>query len=566
MFAGLAERLLPVPFARSIGAAVFVLTAVLPQRALWSWVVPWTTTPEAFLLIACLLAAMRFIERRHPRDAFVAALAGVATAGFRPGDAAVVAGVSAFAMAWALASHWPGRKPASRILLAALAGAGLPTALFIGAHLATWGVRPSGYMQLSGAFGFEWRLLPLRWVTLMIDPQPLFPEGDGLAAVFWWIVPGFAGMAACLLITRGDIRRLHLLLIAATLLDCALFLAYRDLHPTGLWAFGNFHYFKWMLPIFGLYAVALALQAVRRPWPTLAAAGVLPALFMWRVELADLHDLPPLDSVRDVSLPPGLSHIDDVVLARAAGSGPGFYGGGSHLRAGVEDFESATGFKMFLFADTMMLTPLRPLPAVPSTLHIVPSALLDMTATPILARQRLVWGIPCWIRSERPACRTRFPFAAPALALTEMIPFGSSPASTGADRYLVAGWSSVEPDGRWTQADRAILRFAVPAVQPGQVLALEISANGYAAPGTARPLHGTATVNDAAPSAWTLPPGVTSTLRFPLPPQAIATGGAVRLDLDFADPVQPFRTGGGSDTRRLGLYIRSIRLVATSPS
>lgn len=408
LFAGLAARLMgEFRHGRAVGAAVFVATAVLPQRALWSWVVPWTTTPETLCLLGCLLAASRFVERRRALDAFLATLAGVATAGFRPADAAIIVAVSGAVMASTLLAEWPGWQRALRVAAAAFAGAAIPVLVFGSAHLATVGLRPSEYMTESSRIGFEWRLLPLRWVTLMISPRPLFPDVRGLAAVFPWIAPGIAGMAACLATPLGVQRRLHVLVTGTVFLDCAMFLTYRDLHPTGLWRMGNFHYFKWTLPIFGLYAVLLLRTLTQRTWlPALAAAAcAVLGLFMWRVELTNPVPLPPVSGAETLTLPSGLSHMDGVLLAKGSGDWITLYGAGSEIRAGDATFRSFYDFKVFATPDRIMALPLRSMPGVPSSLRLPPGTVLDSTVPPIIARQSLVWGWPCWVKPKGPDCR-----------------------------------------------------------------------------------------------------------------------------------------------------------------
>jgi hypothetical protein len=564
LFASLAARLMGgVRHGRAIGAMVFIATAVLPQKALWSWVAPWTTTPEALCMFACLLAASRFTASLRPLDAFLAALAGVATAGFRPADSAALVAASGAVMAWTLVRRWPGWRRVFHIAAAALAGAMIPAVVFGAAHLAVFGIAPSEYLTLSGMLGFEWRLLPLRWVTLMIDPKPLFPEGRGVAAVFPWIAPGAAGMAACLVTPLSVPRRLHVLVAGATLLDCAVFLAYRDLHPTGLWRFGNFHYFKWTLPVFGLYALLLLRAAfAARPsrLPALAAAAcAILGLFMWRVELTDPVPLPPVGGARDLILPSGLSRINDALLAKASGDPSALYGGGSYLSIGDRTFESLYDFKVFLRADSLMVVPLRPMPAAASTLHLAPGATLDAAVAPILARQTLVWGLPCWVMPSRASCRTWFPFPPAPLPLGEAVALGS----TGrAEEYLVAGWSVPEPNGRWTDGHRATLRFGVPPLRPDESPAVEITAHGYM-PRRGAPIRVTAVANGKPVAKWRFGPDAPGTVRASIPREAVGPDGAVTLDLVITNPRQPWLDAGAADVRDLGLHVEAIKLTAT---
>lgn len=258
LFSALASRLLDdIKGSVPLACLLFVAsTLVLPDRVLWAWVVPWTTTPETLCLFAALLAAVRLLERPRRRDAFLLGLAGVAIAGVRPVEAMIVLLLAGVVTVPVLLAR---RMLRPDLLAAALVGGLLPLGLFGAAYLAVWGPRLSPYVISSANIGFEPRLLPIRWVTLMIDPRPLYPDGRGLAEVFFWIAPGFAGMAATLVGTRRTLLPAHILVVATMCADIVLFLIYRDLHPTGLWRFGSFHYFKWTLPLFALYALRLPL-------------------------------------------------------------------------------------------------------------------------------------------------------------------------------------------------------------------------------------------------------------------------------------------------------------------
>ena len=127
-------------------------------------------------------------------------------------------------------------------------------------------------------------------------------------------------MAACLLRPLPASRRLHCLVIGVALLNGATLLVYRDLHPTGLWLYNNYHYFKWLLPVFGLYTVLL-LRMLCQPGRLAAAAAtlaVVAGLFMWRVQAVEPMPMPRLLSGKqDVLLPTGLSRLDDALFVAA---------------------------------------------------------------------------------------------------------------------------------------------------------------------------------------------------------------------------------------------------------
>src|SRR5262249_4128276 len=56
----------------------------------------------------------------------------------------------------------------------------------------------------------------------------------------------------------------------------AFILAYVDLLPSGFWRFNNVHYLKWLLPLFGLFALIFLRDLPRAPiTSTVALAGLV---------------------------------------------------------------------------------------------------------------------------------------------------------------------------------------------------------------------------------------------------------------------------------------------------
>ena len=559
LFTFLAARLAGrPPYAHAIGAVLFVATSVLPGKALWAWVMPWTTTLETPCLLAVMLAAARFTERPSPADAFFAALAGVTIAAVRPADAAIVLGVAGAVMLWTLLRQWPMWRSAARIAAMACAGAAIPLGIFGSAYLAIYGLKPSAYFLVSNALGFEWRLLPIRWVTLIIDPMPLFPEGRGLADIFPWVAPGLAGMAACLM-APGPGRRLHVLVAATCLLDGVMLLIYRDLHPPAMWRFGNFHYFKWMLPIFGLYSALLLRALVWRPyWPApVAIAAVWLGLFMWRAGVTNPAPLPLASSANVLLLPSGLSHTDDVVFAKARGDAGVLYGWSNEIRSGESVFRSTMDFKIFPWLDMIMVQPLRPLPDAPSTLRVPWQVTLDPSVPPVIAKQTLTWGWPCWFMPRRPDCAFRFLIPPAPLALGDAIRLGSA---GNADAYLATGWSDAEPTGRWTDGPQATVQMGVAGLPAGEDLAVALTGYGYV-PGGAGPTRVTAFANDRRIARWLFNPGTSQDVHGVIPRDAIGPGGAIKLDLVIANPRRPSSEQATSDTRDLGIFVEAITVT-----
>ncbi len=398
------------PRARAVSATVFFLVEAVDLRALYTWEIPWTSTPAAALTFASLLLAIRCIdETKHWLGPAAALLAGLIVL-FRPTDALVIMPATAtclLAAAWARAG-WRGFG--SVLVPAGLAFAAGPL-LLVATHLATYGWTLGRYFTNSRLVGFEWHLLPLRWVTLLLSPRPLYPAGEGFAEVYWFVLPGLAGIIAAVIADRG--RRLrHMVVGGAVIVFLCLYLCYRDLHVLGLFAFKNQHYFKWTLPVLGLYAVGLLyLLIVRRRVAACAAAIFAIALLScWRAELVVVAADPPATVLADsqgLALPHGLDRMDDAVLAPAAEDFLGLYFGQHTLKAAGRIFLAGADFKVLPVPYGFMLVPLRPLPAGPAELHLASPTRLDPSATVLTARQTIILGLPCFIAPRRAICQFR---------------------------------------------------------------------------------------------------------------------------------------------------------------
>ncbi len=389
-----------------LGCAVFlgVTGWDLPMS---EWVTPWTTTPETACLMGALLAAAGLPCARRPAlRAGVAGLVAGAVTGIRGGQGAVLLGFMA-AATWLLVP--PARRgPAA---LALMAGSAVSVAVSVAAYAAVWGLHVSPYLQQQQQIGFDLRLLPSRWISMMIDPGPLFPPGEGLAHAFPWIATGFAGMAASLLVPGQAGRVVQALVAAATLAELALFLCYRNLHPIMLWRLELHHYFKGVVLIFGLYGMRLAVLLVRgvgerglggrgvgrrgRAPLLAAAAGMVAAVLAFSWHLA-LEPVRPLHWSADggVDVPDGLQPMDTVVLipGRGAGflpvvDGAGSIADGRVVRTALDavTYDPGTGLR---------LLPLRSLPAADTVFHFDAATRLDQRQTPELERQVIRWGLP----------------------------------------------------------------------------------------------------------------------------------------------------------------------------
>lgn len=259
---------------RTKGAIIFVAAALVPPTIAEQFVIPWTTTPAMVLIAAVLLAGLRYYEAPAARWAIAAGACGGALLLFRPTDLVVLAPVAAFC-AWAAA-----RKGGSGRMLRDGAGFAAGFALLAvvagGLYWAIHGFHESGYMRQAAGIGFDITQLPIKWVTIFLDPKPLFLDGEGILHAYPWIACGILGAVQFSLVKRSG---RHALVAAVMLVYAALYLSYVDLLPANLWAFKIIHYFKWLFPFFGLFAF-LALRSLgdRLNWRGFAAALAISAL------------------------------------------------------------------------------------------------------------------------------------------------------------------------------------------------------------------------------------------------------------------------------------------------
>ena len=396
-FAQVAGRLAPdLRFARAGGALVFLVTVPLASYELKSFVEPWTTTPTAPLTLFAILQAFRLWDRpTSPR----AAMLGLLTASvilFRPVDVAPLLLAMVASSAVALRHQW---RSFGRLVVAAGAGGSVPVLVVAALHLTIFGLHRGLYLEQSAETGFEWRLIPLHWVTIFVSPLPELPGEFSLAQTFPLIVPGVAGMIGCLIACRGRARFRHALVIGAVTLHCLLYLAYRDLHPQGLFRFSTYHYFKWCIPFFGLYAVSLMIEVARSPrrWAAWSAGlAVVVALFSWRVTWREAtpstQRQPVVRNARALALAEAPRSVLDGVYVPASGGFSDIYLNSYTMTVGSTIFHANADFKAFPYRDGLIFTVLRPIPPGPATVTFAKG--VSLVGEPRLVRAGLRFRWP----------------------------------------------------------------------------------------------------------------------------------------------------------------------------
>ncbi len=402
----LAVRLFPgLRLARSLGAAVFLVASVGTLVGLKTWIAPWTTTPAAAITLMALVAALRLAEQPSgARGAVLGALVG-AMLWFRPADAMPIALASAVVLLQPLRMTGPARL--ATVVLCGLLGTLAAAVPLYGLIAATTGFGNGTYFALSRNFGFEIRLLPLRFVTLILDGRPVFDGVGterfepglhrGLEAGFPWVIPGLVGAVTCLF---GAVPRRAVLLLGAWLTaQMVLILSYRDLHVLGFWQYANYHYFKAAQPILLLFALSLPIGfwngTLRLPAAGIAVLAFV-GLTFWRIELLPDPGHAPGPNTDAAGLALGdLSSIDSAAIVPARGTWNRLYADPFVLAIGARRYVHNFDFKIYARKDDLLLVPIRPLAAGAGVLFLDPGMADEPHRAVVMMRQHLHFGLPC---------------------------------------------------------------------------------------------------------------------------------------------------------------------------
>ena len=215
-----------------------------------TFVVPWTSTPATFLVIAALYCLMK-IEQDHDAGLKYSLMFGLMLGLLvptRPPDAIAALSLVPF---WML-STWRatvfGRDSGRmRSFVSHTIGAGIgasvgPVVLF-SFNFLVFGRPLSPYVATSSS-QFFWGNLPEKFISIFLDSGTLFIQpAQTLLARFPWVTVGLCAIAICLRYGPIWLRAAS----TAVALQFVVYLAFTDLLPSGLYNYLNYHYFRWAL-------------------------------------------------------------------------------------------------------------------------------------------------------------------------------------------------------------------------------------------------------------------------------------------------------------------------------
>jgi hypothetical protein len=295
----------------AFAAWAFFATLAIREDALKVWLDPWNTTPTVPLCLWALLAALRFGEMPTGLRAAAAGFSAVIICAFRPTEALIYGFCSSVFCSTYLA-NLRFRTAAALSLCAALGAlAGLtPCAI---AYLLTHGPHQSDYVIISHQIGFDIRLLPFQWVTIMLSPGPILAATPSIIPVYPWFALGVAGVFLGVANTDNwRLRCANILVGGAAITNLLVFLCYRDLHSVGLFRYGNQHYFKGVSAILVIFTVILADGLIRSRQSRIVACLALTsvvATLPWRAQLKlDSRNIPS-NNGQIIKLPEGFKGI-----------------------------------------------------------------------------------------------------------------------------------------------------------------------------------------------------------------------------------------------------------------
>lgn len=407
---------------------LFILTVIIDWTIFKQYIAPWTTTPVAAvfsLLLLLLFYVSRALPSRRTLDltAVGFGLLGGFLVPLRPVDAVVFVPLYlAFVYrAATIAVLTEQRSSGAKIAAACtrvccLVGLGfLPgVCLFFAFNLHVSGTLVGNYLLYNSTIhGFTFQRLPEKLVSFLLDPGAIYLEPH--AALFEhypWLLLSLIGLG--LVLFRGP---LVLQAVAAcVVMSVVLYFPYNDLLPNGIWRYSNIHYFVWMMPWLGFFALwplvvtwqtilmaqSPRMAAVRIVGVLLLAAGaVMVALLRFqisgapaRVTIVSPHEFDIDTKIEGVTS----AMVDIVDLSGTTANFHDTYFGAHRVSIGSSAFRPMADFRVLPAPWGVRLIFMRQLPG--GIAHVVLDPGVDLKpglSTGKASRFSFAFGEPCWL-------------------------------------------------------------------------------------------------------------------------------------------------------------------------
>nr|VFK63754.1 MAG: hypothetical protein BECKUNK1418G_GA0071005_103624 [Candidatus Kentron sp. UNK]VFK70939.1 MAG: hypothetical protein BECKUNK1418H_GA0071006_104325 [Candidatus Kentron sp. UNK] len=552
-------------------AAVTLLAGmVLFEPLRLQWVIPWTSTLSAFLMMAAFFLLDRYLRFRETTGwpLRTATLNAVffgftlgALAATRTVDLAVMMPVAltyAFFVLRDLLLLSEKRLQSLAAAVAGLVGFLIPFLGWLAFNNAVYGAFFGGhYFNAAESIGFFPSTLPVKIYSQLLDSFTLHGEADQD-----WLsrLPLFALSLAflpALFVLRVPlVFRVAAIVIA---IQFAIYYSFADIVPTGTFRFFNIHYFKWMMPLLLGSAVVVLRQGISREgikhWRgrvamstvafmilTASAVGMgqytVPVSVIEQSERRAVFSLPG-EGLDFIDIPATNNNWNAIYFSDHFSKGFSVMLGGKRLR-------QPRDYHPYPIPGGMRLLFVRPITGnslildVGTELHFTKP--LDGLAEGVAVGFLPIWRVP----------ENRFPIVPPSRLLTFHL-------GGNAGEYIGKGWSGGHKSARWINGEKADIRMRL-LERPKDDLLLALKAGGFIAP----PAHPETMTEVFANHCligrlrFTTSDLQDHLLRLPAP--CVEATGNLRLEFRNLSPESPRNLGINDDERKLGLALVSIIL------
>ena len=549
-----------------LAAGTIIVSMALFEPLRLQWVIPWTSTLSAFLMMAAIFLLDQFFRMREQlglsvRNAVINAMffggALGALAATRMVDFAVMAPVG-LAYAFLLA-HDLIRKPEKRRVLLIMGFSGMSgfllfiLILFAFNYTVYGAIVGGSYISAAQHIGFFPSTLVVKLYSQIINSYSLYGDAgqDWLSNIKIFAV-SIAFLPALLV---APVRLIFKIIAMCAIIQMGIYYSYSDIVPSGTFRYYNIHYFKWLMP-FLIVGMLLIIRGVwqhsceRRSYINAVIIVVVIIVIAFGIDLVK----------KPVSLKL-VEQSDHKAIFSIAGKELDFI----DIRATSDSWETiyfAKGFSVMLDGKPLLVPrDYRP--------HPITDGLRLLFVRPVSGDQ-LVLAVGNEVRLTKQiddgnvvAGRVFFRPKWSSLAhqintviVGETLTFS---AGGSAGRFLDKGWSVGEPWGRWVDGNEAGLSLQF-LDESEDDLFITITAGGFVADKHPRSLTEVVVNNcivarlhfnkiNASPKDHLMR----------VPRNCIDDNGRAHVVFRNIFPISPKEVGVSDDPRRLGVGVHSLR-------